>query len=199
MLAGAARLLAAEGPSALTTRRLAAEAGTSTMAVYTRFGSLLDVHRAVRADGFARLEALLAALPDTDDPVSDLVAAALAYLDFAVAEPHLYRTMTIDRPPPKENDTDPDPGEQVFTMLTGHVRRCLDAGRFRGSPDLATVWSAQLWTMQHGMATLALADTISPGQIRFVLQDMAERLCVGYGDDPARARRSVAAAVTPET
>lgn len=194
MLAGAARLLAAEGPSALTTRRLAAEAGTSTMAVYTRFGSLLDVHRAVRADGFARLEARLEALPDTEDPVADLVVAAMVYLDFALAEPHLYRAMTVDQPPPKEHATDPDPGAPVFTLLTRHVRRCLDAGRFHGEPDLVTMWAAQLWTMQHGMATLALANTIAPDQIRAVLEDMAERLCLGYGDDPPQARRSVAAA-----
>ena len=194
MLAGAARLLAAEGPSALTTRRLAAEAGTSTMAVYTRFGSLLDVHRAVRADAFARLEARLEALPATEDPVADLVVAAMVYLDFALTEPHLYRTMAIDRPPPKENDTDPDPGEPVFTMLTRHVRRCLDAGRFRGDPDVAVMWSAQWWAMQHGMATLALADTVPPHQIRAVLEDMAERLCRGYGDDPTQAHDSVAAA-----
>ncbi|WP_405422083.1 TetR-like C-terminal domain-containing protein [Pseudonocardia alni] len=166
------------------------------MAVYTRFGSLLDVHRAVRADGFARLGAVLEALPATDDPVADLVAAALTYLDFAVAEPHLYRTMTIDRPPPKEHDTDPDPGEVVFTRLTGHVRRCLDAGRFRGDSTLVGVWSAQLWSMQHGMATLVLADTVEPAHIRFVLQDMAERLCRGYGDDPVRAHRSVTSATT---
>lgn len=127
--------------------------------------------------------------------MADLVVAALTYVDFAVAEPHLYRAMTVDRPPPKAEDTEPDPGESVFVLLARHVHRCLDAGRFRGEPGIATVWSAQLWSMQHGMATLALAGTVGPDRIRFVLQDMAERLCLGYGDDPARARRSVAAAV----
>lgn len=194
MLAGAARLLAAEGPSALTTRRLAAEAGTSTMAVYTRFGSLLEVHRAVRADGFARLESRLERVTPSGDPVADLAVATMVYLDFAIAEPHLYRAMTIDRPPPEEDADARDPGEGVFAVLSRHVRQCLADGRFRGDASPATMWSAQLWTMQHGTATLVLTGTVAPDTARAVLEDMVERLCLGYGDAPARARGSVAAA-----
>jgi hypothetical protein len=40
LLEEAARLLGEEGPAALTTRRLAREAGTSTMAVCTHFGGM---------------------------------------------------------------------------------------------------------------------------------------------------------------
>ena len=60
LLEGAARLLAEEGPAALTLRRVATEADTSTMSVYTHFGSMPDLAEAVVAEGFARLAALLA-------------------------------------------------------------------------------------------------------------------------------------------
>ena len=45
----ACRLLTTEGADALTTRRIAAEAGTTTMALYTRFGSKEGVAEIGRA------------------------------------------------------------------------------------------------------------------------------------------------------
>ena len=65
LLDAAARILAADGPSALSTRRLATEVGASTMAVYTHFGSMDQVRQAVRQDGFARLAAELDAVDRT--------------------------------------------------------------------------------------------------------------------------------------
>ena len=47
----AADLLGEEGPAALSARRLAREAGTSTMAVYTHFGGMPALVRAVVAEG----------------------------------------------------------------------------------------------------------------------------------------------------
>ena len=51
----AARILGEEGPSALSARRLAAGAGTSTMAVYTHFGAMSAVVDEVATEGFRRL------------------------------------------------------------------------------------------------------------------------------------------------
>ena len=51
----AARILGEEGPSALSARRLATAAGTSTMAVYTHFGSMAGVVDEVATEGFRRL------------------------------------------------------------------------------------------------------------------------------------------------
>ena len=52
LIEAAARILAEEGPGALTLRRVAAEVGTSTMAVYTHFGGMTELRRAVREQGF---------------------------------------------------------------------------------------------------------------------------------------------------
>jgi AcrR family transcriptional regulator len=191
LIDAAARILAADGPGALSTRRLAAEVGASTMAVYTHFGSMDQVRQAVRRDGFARLGAELDALGRTDDPVADLTADALAYLDFGLRSPELYRAMFVDRPPAGAED----PGAAQFQRLLGTVRRCIDAGRFDAVDDpLPPVWAAELWTMQHGMVVLALGEVVPGAQIRFLLADMAYRLAVGFGDDPAAARRSTGAA-----
>jgi AcrR family transcriptional regulator len=184
----AGRILAEEGPSALTVRRLAAAAGSSTMAVYTHFEGMPEIRRAIRVEGFARLGHRLAAVPVSTDPVADLVATGAVYLAYGLAEPHLYRAMFLDRP--AEPD---DTGVETFQRLGDLIRRCQDAGRFpAGDPALTTVWAAQVWSMRHGIVVMVLTGLLPPDMARFVLDDMTLRLLVGYGDDPGRAQRSLA-------
>jgi AcrR family transcriptional regulator len=184
----AARILATDGPHALSTRRLAAEAGTSTMAVYTHFGSMDQLRRAIRAEGFARLAGQLDALVLTEDAVADLAAGGLAYLASGLASPELYRAMFTDRPP----EGDDDAGAGIFQRLAGDVTRCITAGRFHpADPALATAWAGEVWTMRHGIVTLALTGILPLEQVRFLLTDMTYRLAIGYGDDPSAARCSV--------
>jgi hypothetical protein len=116
-----------------------------------------------------------------------------------VANVHLYRAMFLD--PPSEDD---DLGAGTYQRLVALVRRCVTAGRFpAGRDSLIPVWAAQVWSMRHGMVTMTVAGLLPGEQARFVLDDMTFRLLVGYGDDPARARRSIergsSAAATSET
>jgi AcrR family transcriptional regulator len=199
LVEAAARVLAEEGPAALTSRRLAAEIGTSTMAVFSRFQNMAEIRLAVREEGFVRLNARLDALPASDDPVADLVAAGEVFFASGVANPHLYRAMFLDRPAEDDNL-----GAGTFERLVALVRRCMIVGRFpAGQESLVPVWAAQLWSMRHGMVTMTVAELLPDEQARFVLDDMTFRLLVGYGDDPARARRSIergsSAAVAVET
>jgi hypothetical protein len=105
--------------------------------------------------------------------------------------------MFLDRPP-EDNF-----GADTYDRLVALVRRCVSAGRFADAREsLVPVWAAQLWSMRHGMVTMTVAELLPSEQARFVLDDMTFRLLVGYGDDPARARRSIehgsrAAANTP--
>ncbi len=67
--AAAERLVAEGGPAALSVRAVAREAGTTTRAVYSLFGSkealLVD---ALARDAFEFLYEEIDALPETDDP-----------------------------------------------------------------------------------------------------------------------------------
>jgi AcrR family transcriptional regulator len=197
LVEAAARVLAEEGPAALTSRRLATEIGTSTMAVFSRFQTMAEIRWAVREEGFTRLNTRLDALPASDDPVADLVAAGEVFFASGVANPHLYRAMFLD-PPPEDDNL----GAATFERLVALIRRCVAAGRFPAAQEsLVPVWAAQLWSMRHGMVVMTVAELLPDEQARFVLDDMTYRLLVGYGDDPARARRSIkqgsrAAAVT---
>jgi AcrR family transcriptional regulator len=187
LVEAAARILAEEGPAALTSRRLAAEIGTSTMAVFSRFESMAEIRLAVRELGFARLGARLDTLLPSDDPVADLVAAGEVYFAAGVANPHLYRAMFLDRQP-----EDDDLGAETYARLVTLLDRCVAAGRFPAAEaHLVQVWAAQVWSMRHGMVIMAVAAQLPHEQVRFVLHDMTFRLLVGYGDDPDRARRSI--------
>ena len=93
LLAAAIRLLEDSGPEALQARKLAAEIGASTMAVYTHFGGMRQLIAAIAREGFVRLNGRLAQAPETGDPVADLIELGLAYRDHAVANPQLYRVM----------------------------------------------------------------------------------------------------------
>src|SRR5919112_597937 len=87
LLDAAARLLAEEGPSALSTRRLATEVGTSTMAVYTYFSGMDELRHALRKEGFDRFGRFLEEVRETDDPVADLAAQGGAYFANAITNP----------------------------------------------------------------------------------------------------------------
>src|SRR5688500_20391268 len=84
----AARLLAEEGPAALTSRRLAAEVGSSTMAVYSRFPTMAHLRRAVREEAFAHLDSRLDVVPPSDYPVAGHVAAGTVWFANRGARPH---------------------------------------------------------------------------------------------------------------
>src|SRR4051794_11582895 len=69
-------LLAEHGPSAIKARTVAAEAGMSTMVVYSHHGGIPELINAAVDYGFGELEKVFAETPVTDDPVTDLFAMA---------------------------------------------------------------------------------------------------------------------------
>jgi len=170
LLETAALLLDEEGPKALTARRLAVSAQTSTMAVYTHFGGMPALVREIVSEGFRRLADHVNAVPATDDPVSDLVEMAFAYRANALENPHLYSVMfgatslggyTLA---PGEHAV----GLYTFVVLSDAVARAIEMGRLRsGSPDLV---AQQLWTAMHGHVMLELAG------LRLSSKDTAEEI-----------------------
>src|ERR1700759_1099309 len=77
LVEAAIRLLAEQGPSAIKARTVASAAGLSTMVVYSHFGGIPELTRAVIDQGFRELEAAFSQLPVTDDAIADLAVLAL--------------------------------------------------------------------------------------------------------------------------
>jgi AcrR family transcriptional regulator len=149
-----ARVLAQEGPGALSARSLARAAGTSTMAVYTHFGGMPAVVRAIIHEGFARLAAELARVPATDDPVADCAALALAYRRAAHRAPHLYRVM-FGATGFELSAEDRAVGAYTLRVARDAMVRCIETGRFL--PAEPWELTRQSWCLVHGLVSLELA------------------------------------------
>jgi AcrR family transcriptional regulator len=191
LIRAAARLIATEGAPALTLRRVAEEAGTSTMGIYTHFGGMPELRRAVRREGFARLAARLAEVGETDDPVADLALAGRAYYLNAAGDPHVYRVAFMEEP---LDDADAAVGSEAFGALVTTIERCIAAGRFDAgdASELAT----EFWALGHGVITLQLARLIGPEEALGCLDRTLHDLLRAWGDDPEAAERSLRRAAT---
>jgi AcrR family transcriptional regulator len=157
------RLLASEGPQALTTRRVAQAAGTSTTAVYNLFGDKAGLVRAMFLEGFDRLARAFAAVPRTDDPVADLVALGRAYRANARANPHLYELM-FGRPVPGflPDEATLARTRGTYDDLVRTIRRCIDAGRFE-AVDADRV-AVHLNGLAHGLTSLELRGSLGAAE-----------------------------------
>ncbi len=198
LVEAAARRLATDGEAAVTARRVTAEVGVSTMAVYTHFGSREGLLAAIWTEGFARFGAELDAPALTADPVADLMAQAWGYRHFARREPHLYQVMfgpgleSINIGSPEDELV----GGETFFSLLARLERCTAADRF-SIEDLCLAGEV-VWAAVHGHCQIEL--TGFHAQVgREPIASYAEimvRLAIGFGDEPATARASMGRART---
>src|SRR5829696_1449258 len=156
LLDRAAELLSSEGPDALSLRRLAADVGTSTTAVYSLFGGKPALLRAVLAEAVRRFGKHLNSVEPSDDPRDDLWRLAMAYRASALADPHMYAVMFHRRMPAVEPAADlpSDDGVDTFAPLVDAVRRGMAAGRLPDG-DPVTVATA-CWATAHGLVSLEI-------------------------------------------
>jgi AcrR family transcriptional regulator len=161
LLEQAVRTLSEDGVEGLRLRKLAADVGTSTTAVYALFGGKPGLLQALFDEGFARFGRTLAQVRGTGDPATDLAALARAYRASALAEPHFYQVMFG----PVGGSVHPDEGSQAralgtFEPLVSAVRRAMDAGLLRPA-DPVTV-ATSFWACVHGLVSLELRELLSP-------------------------------------
>lgn len=189
-------LLEAEGPEAVSTRKVAAAYGASTMAVYSEFGSLGGLVSSVVDQGFRLLEATAQAVPVTDDAVADLARLANAYVAFGREHPHLYRVIYAVSPLAGHRRSGEEllQGANAFAAWGETVARAYRAGRLRRSrPYDATV---QLWLALHGQVLAELSGYLDEMRMpdEPLVDGLVHALVIAYGDDPAATAASLAAA-----
>ena len=182
----AAELLARREP--VTLRGLVEEIGTSTMAVYTHFGGMAGLWRAVRQEGFTRLNAQLATVAATSDPVRDLAALGAAYVANALANPHLSRAM-FDAAAELQ---DPEAAAAGVGALVAAAERARAVGRFTDEADPEAV-ATRLWAAGHGLTMLVLTGVLPEEALDQHGPALAAAVLAAAGDEPERCRASVAA------
>lgn len=165
LLEVAGRIVAEEGAAALSVRRVAADADTSTTAIYSLFGGKGELVREVWLEGFRRLAARMEQAPPTGDALDDLRELGMAYHDHAVENPAFYEIM-FGRAVAEYEPSEADRADawRTLDMLVAGVRRCVESGQAAGEPEeIAMV----LWGLVHGMASLELHGMLGePGEAR---------------------------------
>jgi AcrR family transcriptional regulator len=90
LLDAAEQTIAAGGVDALSLRDVARDAGTTTRAIYSLFGSKDGLLGALGVRAFDLLRREIETLPATDRPRDDLIEVALVFRRFAVEHPALF-------------------------------------------------------------------------------------------------------------
>ncbi|HEY7620672.1 MAG TPA: TetR/AcrR family transcriptional regulator [Solirubrobacteraceae bacterium] len=173
LLEAAERLSATKGFDGVTVRAVAAEADTSTRAVYALFASKQGLEQALHEAMFTRLRDLLQASPRTDDPRSDLLELSLAYRRWAVERPERY-ALAIHRFVGQHARPRSDEGLAVSRAALDELRQTvarLDEAGLIGDrdPEDAVV---QLRAVVHGLAEFENIGLLGPdpeGQWRTVI------------------------------
>lgn len=162
------------GPTAVGAREAARAVGVSPAALYRHFPDVdhlrAEVSCAARIELAHRLERARAAVIDSGDrrrdDLSRLREVGRAYIDFAVAEPHLFDTAFAP------STAEPSMPEEPSAW--GVLLACIEAAGASGGIDPARLADAPLvaWTTVHGAATILVRSTppvpLDPGHVTAV-------------------------------
>lgn len=173
VLDAASRVLAHDGLSALTVRRVAREVGASTTVIYTLFGGKEGLLDALWAEGFDRLWQLERAVPP-NAPLEHLRALGEAYWRNAVENPDYYAIVfggaAAGFTPSAEARAR---GDRAFGVLVDAVQACIDAGAFRDED--ARSMAQALWAGVHGVVSLHLAGHLPDREAAHALRGRVGR------------------------
>lgn len=148
LLEVSSEIIAEQGADAVSVRKAAAAAQTTTAAIYALFGSREALIEAVIIEGFRRFAAHLAEVPHTAAPATDLLALARAYRANAVQNPHFYRVMFTDW----RDSNSSEYGAETFNILVNAVERAAECGATE-----AATRAHRVWAYVHGLVSLELA------------------------------------------
>jgi AcrR family transcriptional regulator len=147
-LCAALELLEEDGAGALSLRAVARRAGVSPGAPYRHYADRDALISAVASVGYRELATHLAAAHPSPSTPDDLAAVAVAYVEFALDRPALFRVMFSD-------PCDRDSGERV--AATAAIAEYVGAIVRQSFPDAnAEAMSIAVWGLVHGLAFLHL-------------------------------------------
>lgn len=156
ILAAALRILGSDDHSALTVRRVAAEAGCSTIGVYTWFGGKAGLVDAILIDGFESFATALQSARRKRGPFGTLMAQGFAYRAWALANPTHYQVMFMQAVPGHvPGEAANAAGRVAFETLRAEVERLHDAGVIAHQETDAVAMA--IWGTVHGLAAIEIA------------------------------------------
>lgn len=159
MVAGVAfQRFRAGGYGAISLRGIAEELGITAPALYRLFNDKSDLVAALLERAFKDLTGRLTTALTAATPPARLCATMGAFLDFALAEPRVYQTLTYPAEEPEIRDVVNRlhaPARVAFQFLADRVREAMDDG-FLVSDDPYRA-ALVLWSHSHGLISMYLS------------------------------------------
>jgi AcrR family transcriptional regulator len=190
LLQAAEKLLREGGEPAISVRAVADRVGTTTRAVYSVFGSKDALLFAVAEHGFDLLGAAARQLPDSDDPLADIVRVGTeVFRPWALKHPALYRLMyRLVTGSPRARSVD-RAGRHALDSWRTRIERACDAGLLPGrDADEVTL---QLIALAEGIATIELRGLLRGADADRLARDAFESLVRGMSPRAGRASSPV--------
>lgn len=150
------QLLREKGATGVSLRAVAKEAGVSHTAPYRHFSNKQSLLAGLAEIGFARLRDAMYGIIDAypDDPRTQMVEAAVAYVRLALANPEMNHLMfggvLVDETMPGSLR---ETSQQSFQGLLDIIDSGARTGLYVDRPILEL--AATAWSMVHGLAMLA--------------------------------------------
>lgn len=165
LVRAAVELLEEGGASELSLRAAARRAGVSTAAPYRHFADRNALLSAVAAVGYRELATdLVSAHPAPSKP-ADLAAIAVAYVQFALRRPGLFRVMFTEQ-------CDPTSTERVAAVtVVQEYLNTIVRQVFPSSDKEAT--AIAMWGLVHGLAFLHLDGKLDASSAQAVADRVA--------------------------
>lgn len=169
LIATGVELARDRGPSAVTVREAARRIGVSPSAAYRHFAAHSDLLGAVAAASLqelaARMRAAIATVPPTDEPRFDALsrfrAVGLAYVEFALSSPGLFRTAYFAGVPVvAPTDDDAAEADHPMRLLAETLDELVAVGTL--APEQRRHADAAAWSGVHGLAVLVLDGMLAP-------------------------------------
>lgn len=168
-------ILAKEGVSGLTLRKVALHAGVSHSAPYAHFPDKQSLIAAITTESFNQLYAELEAAisPYSKNPKKQLLEGAKAYVRFAEENIDTFKIM-FSGVLEKEKDYPAfvEISSKTFKLVVGVVQACQNAGILPTAP--ADLMAVSVWGQIHGIVSLALEGQVSHTVLdKHSIQDIA--------------------------
>ena len=178
------RIIAAQGLPGLKARALADDAGCALGAIYNVVSDLDELVLLANARTLAALDAALAkaASPGAgpDWAIEQLVALALAYLDFAAAHRLPWRALFDHHLPP--GTATPEWYQREQAALFTYVEKPIGALQPSIAPDRRALMSRSMFSAVHGLVALGLEEKLRPIPLPVLREQVTVIVsALGYG------------------
>ena len=147
-------ILEAEGPGAVSMRRVADAVGITPMAIYHHFANREELLNTITNQQFATFLSYIEKRPMRGSPEAQLISAMEAYIDYALDRPRIF-DYVFSQPRPGARRY-PDDFRARRSPTLNPIADAVNAAMRSGLLRKDDVWEValELWAVTHGYVTL---------------------------------------------